>query len=858
MLKTFDYIKCYQNSFWEWDSDEEYVRVKEGVTFAQWQEVLQYLSNLAPMGLPLFDVLLGVMASTANNEFHSTALSIQAQLLPKHMEVEDHATALSIQSQIMSKGKQTELDERLTILDTIAQVDEKYRKGENRFLLIAAVIERVNVKHIDSVSVKVVEELNDPKQDFYGMKGPDGPKHIRKVINCFGSLSFHFKTPESIVEAMIGFNLNKLNLDDILPQNADRTVDKGSLLDELKNEAATKKMADLIPYVMSGLNFPIHASQSDDRPEGGVSDLSNKGHFDQLIVSEFAYDDDYFMSRIVNNEALFYQREKAKNDDDNNVCVLIDASLYMWGLPKLIATAISCSVGLKDEDVDYDCFFVGNEMAYCNFRTIEGILKGTRFANASICPEKGLDAFIEAEKTYSNTLFVTTEDSWRRPEMRRFKVDKKQPFDFLILVNETANIKVHKSNGKKVADFKLDLDAIWKVNIKNLPKKVIEVPNSYPLLFPMNPEQIKYYFKYNEDVYFIDRAKGLFRFKIDLEHSHRVKGATFIRRVESGLEIFGDVGPNVDGEMEVLFFNRTKRKIVIYNLRNNTERKYDFSQWRSRFGTNFYYMSNQFYFVCTEGYWTIDGAFKADSELIPTYGSLLNASRGKEKEVKGIYHLEHHYPIKINSVFLSTQGEIVVKNRRIEVTSDEYFKYYNSPIGSRRHIPVYSRLGAYRTFTFDSGEMIVVNPSGILEFRFKQKNRPLGYELFLTGVSDEHKLSTVSLLKQLTSKGLKECKELADAGVGRVLISSSENQMNKFAFELRKLKNNVDVVHLNLGTVFYMTNILDASIAFASDSFFSGNIKFKDEVRRSQSIISPMEFYELYLKSFIENIQNGA
>ena len=156
--------------------------------------------------------------------------------------------------------------------------------------------------------------------------------------------------------------------------------------------------------MISGMNFPIHSKQSDDRPDGGVSDLSNKGHFDQLIVSEFAYDDDYFMSRIVNNEALFYQHEKAKNDNDDDVCVLIDSSLYMWGLPKLLATAVGCTIGMKQEDSEVDCFVVGTELLQCDFNSIEGILKGIGFTDASISPAEGINLFVEAGKNYSNAL----------------------------------------------------------------------------------------------------------------------------------------------------------------------------------------------------------------------------------------------------------------------------------------------------------------------------------------------------------------------------------------------------------------------------------------------------------------------
>lgn len=837
MLNTFDYIKCFENTFWEWDLDDEYLHLKDGVTFAHWEDVKEYLINLVPMGLPLFDVFAGIMAATMSDELSSVGLSIQSCLAPN--EPKD------------------QLSDRFRIFETMGQVEEKYKRGSNRFLFVATVLEKVNVKLIDSVSTKIAAELKDSEMHFFGARGKTAEKHLKKVVNCFSALNSYFPDSESIVEAMMGFNMRDLNLDDVIPRTEESTQDvKYAFLEQLQNEIRTEKIAALIPYMISGMNFPIHSKQSDDRPDGGVSDLSNKGHFDQLIVSEFAYDDDYFMSRIVNNEALFYQHEKAKNDNDDDVCVLIDSSLYMWGLPKLLATAVGCTIGMKQEDSAVDCFVVGTELLQCDFNSIEGVLKGIGFTDASISPAEGINLFVEAGKTYSNTLLITTEQSWKRPEMMRIREESKHIFDFVVFTNENAEIKVLKSKGKQVANFKLDLETIWALKKNNVPRKPARAPSVYPILFPISTNRIKYFFQYNEDIFFIDKSKGVFHVEQNESKNEYSKGARLLMRIGFGLDVLGDIGLNADGEFELLMFCKSRKEVVIYNLAQASEKNFEFGQWTKGMRDLFYYQNDTFYFMSREGQWVFDENFTSQSKILPLDIDLYKAATGRAATIRTDLVSFQKYFIKAKTVYVSDQGELVIRGRRLE-TSDEMVTITNPPVGSLLHRPIMTRLGEQQTFTFASGESIITNPSGMIEFQYNERNRPLGYELRLTQIGG-NKLATVKTLRTATGKGLKLCKEIIDKGSGAIMISHDETKLNKTAFDLRELGNKVSVTSLQLGMRFYMTSVVDLATSLASSTFFAGNTSFKDEeMSAAQRDITPMEFYDLYLRAFIQNINNG-
>lgn len=836
MLKAYDYIKCYQNTFWKWDRNGAFVQLKEGSIFAHWEEVKQHLNLLAPSGLPLFDVYLGLLAAVKADEFSNVH-----QIIPESLEP--------------NRSNQV-IRENYHILDVIKDVDKKYKEGNNAFLMVAALANEVNLKIVEHISANIIEELQDPHRKLFGAKGEIAIGHMKKVARCFRLLSEQFPNPESVVAAMMGMDPNDFDMEAVIPRTEESNSEVSDhLLDQLQEDARTQKMAALIPYVISGLNFPIHASQSDDRPEGGVSDLSNKGHFDQLIVTEHAYEEDYFLSRIVNNEALFYQREKAKNDNNESVCVLIDASIYMWGVPKLLATSIACAVGLKEEKSEVHCFVVGSELIPCNFYSLDGVLKSIHYTNASICPAEGLDLFEleQATSSYSNTLFITTPQSWKRPEMMRIRDVSKQLFDFIVYTNEEAEVNVLKSKGKNVVQFKLDLKSIWEVKRKDKSVPSRSVNTNYPVLFPVSTGRIKYYFNYGEDIFFIDKSRGLF--KIQQTTDAQFRGAQFILQLDRHLAVLGDIGHNDRGEYELLMFSPKRSEIIIYNLSDSSEKRYEFPQWKQHKNGIFHHVKNTFYFVDTNGCFLIDDQFSPKSPMIAPEPQLYRSARARSLNIKNRCTFQQNYYKSARDVFISDQSELVIQNKRIEA-SNERIQFEFLPAGKKQVLPVLTHLGEHQTFTFDSGERIEIHPSGMTIFHFDEARDTTCYELFLNSVNPSDKLRVVKAIKTFTGRTLLQAKELVDNGRGTIRFSRSKEELHKMAKDLKDAECHVDVQPMSLGKSFYMPSVDSLEPALASETFFTGNDMFQDLSLSRQKKIDAFEFHDLYLQPFIKNIQN--
>ena len=131
-----------------------------------------------------------------------------------------------------------------------------------------------------------------------------------------------------------------------LPQPTEVLLSEGTDLPEILSEdPKTAGIANLTRRLLAALNFPMHSQGTSDQSFGGVSDLTNRGNFDRLLLSELANDDMLLTARLVNQEALYLRREESPAHPDLPRTILMDTTLKMWGLPRVFAlsAALACT-----------------------------------------------------------------------------------------------------------------------------------------------------------------------------------------------------------------------------------------------------------------------------------------------------------------------------------------------------------------------------------------------------------------------------------------------------------------------------------------------------------------------------------
>ena len=89
----------------------------------------------------------------------------------------------------------------------------------------------------------------------------------------------------------------------------DQRAQTRRLLEQLSDDNELSGFARLAQQLIAAISLPRTLSEPDELQIGGVSDISNRGHLDQLLLSELAQDDLTLAVRLALNEALYLRRE---------------------------------------------------------------------------------------------------------------------------------------------------------------------------------------------------------------------------------------------------------------------------------------------------------------------------------------------------------------------------------------------------------------------------------------------------------------------------------------------------------------------------------------------------------------------
>ncbi|MCA8945973.1 MAG: hypothetical protein KDB29_07085, partial [Planctomycetes bacterium] len=125
-----------------------------------------------------------------------------------------------------------------------------------------------------------------------------------------------------------------------------------SLTGELEEALKRKRLFGVAPFVdqmISALTLPPRRVMFTELPVGGYSSVTNRGHPDQILPSEFAVDELEFLRRYAENELLYYRREEPQSQVREDLVVLLDQGVRTWGDPRLALSAAAVALGSRAE-----------------------------------------------------------------------------------------------------------------------------------------------------------------------------------------------------------------------------------------------------------------------------------------------------------------------------------------------------------------------------------------------------------------------------------------------------------------------------------------------------------------------------
>ncbi|HAA14250.1 MAG TPA: hypothetical protein DCE41_22180, partial [Cytophagales bacterium] len=530
---------------------------------------------------------------------------------------------------------------------------------------------------------------------------------------------------------------------------------EGNLMEALQAEPQTFKLGALVPHVWAGMNIPYHLALPGGQPLGGVSDISNRGDLERLLISEYANDSEVFLSRLANGEALYLRREEPPASEEFQRIILVDISMKNWGTPKLIALSILVAIAHHPKsDITCTAFAVGNQLMPLDFTTVEGLMDAQQLLEGTLHAEVGLERFMQEHIPSKQTevFFISTQAATEYPAMYRVLNEYHHQFTYWINVEHDGRVRLFKNrfNSKHLLqEFTLPLDRLWRNPPKEAKKHPSEIAltgspgvHPYPLLFPVPNNALAIYRPNPKGPsYLSTRQKGVFKsgqgmglgMELLAEASYIHKGCKFAILEQN------------EGLVWLTFVPQTRRGYLV-NLSSGEETSFSLPNWRDSIKhAEFFSTEGAFYYL----------GFRYTYRIEPHDSPRVTKTEGVSPEMREAYEnrLRTRFPStagsfsKVTNISISTtqtlvingmprlhtavqspgiQGGHVKQGKLLRLSTQGGMEWVSITRNHLRYVQGENRMDENH-FKFGDGSIVEVDKRGILTCRSSDNDLPVFY-----------------------------------------------------------------------------------------------------------------------------------
>lgn len=814
-----EYIQSYHNNFWHFEEGGNVIAIPDGDTIGYSDYLLQeIIFYLAPHGLPRLGSLLLVIAAT-NSQGQNSIEEITKVVKRQFSNDED-------------------VDQGILFLKVLSQLPARYKKGILRLEVLRGVFQLSHNSIGKKRSLGILSELkNNSSINNYSKALEKSSLSRTNLNNDFRTLSIIGRKLDSVETVMERLTLlpkieNELNE---LDTKTDKDLDE-DIIEQLKKNSKSYYVATLVSRLISGLHIPFHSTLPSNQALGGVADITNKGSFDKLLMSEFAFDDQILMSRLANSESLYHHREVPPADNNYSRVILIDISLKNWGTIKTISFAIMLAIANHPKSKNpCNVFLVGKSYKEISIETVDEIIDGLQVLDSSLDPGVGLMGLFSGEEIKrSEIFFISSKESLDAPVMKRFNAALGKRIDHWIHPNEEGEIEVYKNpkRGKRfIQKLKIPLRNIWVKPQKDANETIIHAADyQYPILFPENKYKVEWYG--GSYFYFATKSRGIFRSY--REEVSDFKGWELVTTNFLPTDTLKAVITHEDLSVTVLTVEKNNQ-FVLKNFPSGDRIPLSYNK-HIRLARAYSVEGDQF--KCSSSFKTVFIDLEGNvSEYDPPVEEKIDKKLGR-------FHLDVYQNLKQISIVHGGllkfgKHELVFKNKGLFLTHNE----------NKKTISVQASEESSGKFSFHDGSTIHHNRNGMLLLKSSNHlipniyiptalNSPLGMATEDTFAGNayyqmnrkiEIKVSsrpTYEVIKIVGDRiGEKDLRIVREMIINGVIVVDNEKEMNLLKVELDRMNEDF----------------------------------FVRKRGKEQQVIEVVDFYEIYIKKFINHIlSHGA
>lgn len=510
------YFQSYENYFWEWKTDEDVpgdsgyndnnlLSIPGVGAIAYRPYVIEILKELQPQGWPPFGALLMVLY--AMQEGYTDFVS----------PLRHTAKLYSIENFEFKAEKQIEFLEKIKALPKV------YKQKQNKIVLLQTLFKNSH-NQLSPVNSELNLRIYYKRAHEIAVCAEKQPAKLTVLSRDLKALDLNerFPTTQSIIDAMKGL-IEELELDDEVAEEEATVENTGKdFIQQLIVEPKTFQVGSLIKRIWSGLKIPMHHLSSGEQPIGGISDMTNKGDFHRMLLSEFANEDEVFMNRVANNEALYIQREIPPEENIFERIILIDTSLRNWGTPKVLAFASAIAI-IKHPKAHSECKVIalGQSAIPISLNNVEAVIENLNQVSAVLEVSDALEKFFNEDYLQKDieVFFITHQENLEDKKIQKVIHQNRDKLKFLVVTASDGEInfyKHHKGARKHIQKIKLPLHELWanppqqKKTGNNSNGKKTDLPLNYPILFP-TPVNKMAQFLYEGEFFILSSKKQLLK-----------------------------------------------------------------------------------------------------------------------------------------------------------------------------------------------------------------------------------------------------------------------------------------------------------------------------------------------------------
>ena len=411
------YFSPDENAFWRWQDDGNVVAWTDGSTIAFRAELLAVYRRLSTSALPPFGAVLLLLAACRESWREP----------PKKFNTL-HRRLLTF---VNSTEREGFLDSVAAGLDKVCALPEKLRTYTGAKAELAAMVFE---DQRETPPPRAYERLIAELEQGVGERLETRRTSRVDVDRLLRDLNWLHRGLNRVDAGALAARLQTGLEQPLAPADVELPTAAGArrLLAELQDDDELGGIARLAKQLLPTVHLPTPLSYPDDLPVGGVSDISNRGSLDRLLLSELAHDDLTLAVRVAMNEALYLRREVPPTPPLRRRIVLLDSGLRMWGVPRVYAAAVGLAFAADARnDTAIDVVRpAGGELCDVDFGSSVGIASHLEVLDHRLHPGEALSALAERMENFresTDVVIVTGADVYADREFRRLLAEQAWP-----------------------------------------------------------------------------------------------------------------------------------------------------------------------------------------------------------------------------------------------------------------------------------------------------------------------------------------------------------------------------------------------------------------------------------------------